>query len=557
MVTKVYGADVVVDSLKKHGVEKVFGIPGAKIDRLFEKLEHDPEAPELIITRHEQNAVFMAQAYSRLTGKTGVVIATSGPGVGNLTTGLMTAQAEGDAVLAIGGQVPRRDLQRQTHQSTPAVQIMAPITNYSAEIQDPENIAETLANAFEATQGARRGAAFVSLPQDVDDAIVTSAMLPAPTAPEVGPAALTSIQTLAQRIREAKFPVLLVGLRGAATKEADALHQLLSTASLPVVETFQAAGVVTRELAPTAYFGRIGLFRNQIGDQLLRDSDLVVTVGYDAIEYEPRNWNADNQAQIVNIDTIPAQIDNHFVPVHQLIGDIAQTLTLLAQELTGYVYPTAGQTKLAEYKATLEKDQEALAPNDGVLNDPLAVVQAIQKQVNDDTLVSIDVGSHYIWMARHFRSYQPRHLLISNGMQTLGVALPWAMVAAMLHPEKKSVAVCGDGGFMFSGAELTTAVAHKLNLITIVWNDGGNYDMVKFQEELKYGQAAGTKFGNLDIVKFAESAGATGFRVNTPSELTTVLTKAFATEGPVVVDVPVDYANNQALAKQLINSQLG
>lgn len=309
-----FGADAIVASLKQHGVDKVFGIPGAKIDRLFEKLEHEPGAPELIVTRHEQNAAFMAQAYARLTDKTGVVVATSGPGVGNLATGLMTAQAEGNAVLAIGGQVQRKDLQRQTHQSTPSVQLMAPITNYSAEIQDPANIEETLANAFAASQGAKHGAAFVSVPQDIDDA-PTDTGLPVYQPAQAGPAPLAVIKAVAKRIKAAQFPVLLVGLRGSAPKEAAALHALLAQTGLPVVETFQAAEVVTRELAPTSYFGRIGLFRNKIGDRLLRQSDLVVTIGYDAIEYEPRNWNAAQNATIVNLDTIPAQIDNYFAPV--------------------------------------------------------------------------------------------------------------------------------------------------------------------------------------------------------------------------------------------------
>ena len=552
-----FGADAIVASLKQHGVDKVFGIPGAKIDRLFEKLEHEPGAPELIVTRHEQNAAFMAQAYARLTDKTGVVVATSGPGVGNLATGLMTAQAEGDAVLAIGGQVQRKDLQRQTHQSTPSVQLMAPITNYSAEIQDPANNEETLANAFAASQGAKHGAAFVSVPQDIDDAPLTEAGLPVYQPAQAGPAPLAAIKAVAKRIKAAQFPVLLVGLRGSAPKEAAALHALLAQTGLPVVETFQAAGVVTRELASTSYFGRIGLFRNQVGDRLLRQSDLVVTIGYDAIEYEPRNWNAAQNATIVNLDTIPAQIDNYFAPVAQLIGEIAQTLTLLTSELPDFVYPAAAKAQLIALKAELEADQAAVAPTNQAVSHPLAVVQALQKQVSDDMIVSVDVGSHYIWMARHFRSYQARHLLFSNGMQTLGVALPWAMVAAMLHPEQKAVAVCGDGGFLYSGAELTTAVQHQLNLVTIVWNDGGNYDMVRFQEELKYGQAAGTKFGDLDIVKFAESTGATGLRVQSPDQLDTVLAQAFATDGPVVVDVPVDYSGNQALAQQLIDSQLG
>lgn len=559
MEKKLYGADVVIDSLRKHGINLVFGIPGAKIDRLFEGLDgQDSEgAPKLIVTRHEQNAAFMAQAYGRLTGKTGVAITTSGPGVGNLATGIMTANAEGDPMLAIGGQVQRKDLHRATHQSTPSTEIMAPITQYSAEIQDPNNISEIMANAFEASQDARKGAAFVSLPQDVDDAEVTEKPLPIYETPKMGPADPNDLQKLVELIKNSKMPVILVGQRGADEEITTALRKLLSDYSLPVVETYQTAGVVSRDLEQQSYFGRIGLFRNQVGDQLLQQSDLVIAVGYDPIEYEPRNWNKEGNLRIVNLDTLPAQIDNHYTPIMQLVGNITTSLTELDKLLKGYEYPVAATEQLAKYKQELDQDKKIQVPASNDASHPLAVVHAIQENVTDDMHVALDVGSHYIWMARHFRCYQPRHLLISNGMQTLGVGLPWAMVAAMLYPEHKSVAVCGDGGFLFSGAELATAVQHHLNVVTIVWNDGGHYDMVRFQEEMKYSQAAGVKFGNVDIVKYAESFGATGLRVNKPADLTKVLSQAFNIDGPVVVDVPVDYSNNKELAANLIDSQLG
>lgn len=559
MEEKLHGADIVIDSLRKHGVNLVFGIPGAKIDRLFEGLDgqDSEDAPKLIVTRHEQNAAFMAQAYGRLTGKTGVAITTSGPGVGNLATGIMTANAEGDPMLAIGGQVQRKDLHRATHQSTPSTEIMAPITQYSAEIQDPNNISEIMANAFEASQDARKGAAFVSLPQDVDDAEVTEKPLPIYETPKMGPADPNDLQKLVELIKNSKMPVILVGQRGADEEITTALRKLLSDYSLPVVETYQAAGVVSRDLEQQSYFGRIGLFRNQVGDQLLQQSDLVIAVGYDSIEYEPRNWNKEGNLRIVNLDTLPAQIDNHYTPIMQLVGNIAISLTELDKLLKGYEYPVAATEQLAKYKQELDQDKKIQVPASNDASHPLAVVHAIQENVTDDMHVALDVGSHYIWMARHFRCYQPRHLLISNGMQTLGVGLPWAMVAAMLYPEHKSVAVCGDGGFLFSGAELATAVQHHLNVVTIVWNDGGHYDMVKFQEEMKYSQAAGVKFGNVDIVKYAESFGATGLRVNEPADLTKVISQAFNIDGPVVVDVPVDYSNNKELAANLIDSQLG
>ncbi|WP_273714523.1 acetolactate synthase AlsS [Leuconostoc mesenteroides] len=560
MANKKYGADIVTDSLVNHGVDLVFGIPGAKIDRLFETLEHPAEGqrvPKLVVARHEQNAAFMAQAFARITGKTGVVIATSGPGVGNLATGLMTATAESDPIVAIGGQVPRNDLYRLTHQSTDSVALFSPITNLASEIQDPNNISEIIANAFAAANGAKKGATFVSLPQDVDDAQVTIEALPKITPAQQGAAAIKDIDWLAEQIKAAKLPVLLVGSRGSDDATVTALHQLLKQTTLPVVETFQGAGVISRELEPETFFGRIGLFRNQTGDKLLKQSDLVITLGYDAIEYEPRNWNKENTLNIVALDTTPVQIDNNFVPQRQLVGDLAQSLRLLIERLNGYELPTTSKEVLKKLKADLRaSDEPSYTPAQGNLNHPLDVIKSIQAHVTDDMTVSTDIGSHYIWMARHFKSYVARHYLISNGMQTLGVGLPWALAAAMVRPNAKSVSVSGDGGFFFSAMELETAVRLGLNTVHIVWNDNAYYDMVKFQEKMKYnGQSAGVKFGNIDLVKYAESFGAKGLRVETPDDLDTVLDEAFSTQGPVVVDIPVDYSHNYELGSQLIGSE--
>ncbi len=560
MANKKYGADIVTDSLVNHGVDLVFGIPGAKIDRLFETLEHPAEGqrvPKLVVARHEQNAAFMAQAFARITGKTGVVIATSGPGVGNLATGLMTATAESDPIVAIGGQVPRNDLYRLTHQSTNSIALFSPITNLASEIQDPNNISEIIANAFAAANGAKKGATFVSLPQDVDDAQVTIEALPKITPAQQGAAAIKDIDWLAEQIKAAKLPVLLVGSRGSDDATVTALHQLLKQTTLPVVETFQGAGVISRELEPETFFGRIGLFRNQTGDKLLKQSDLVITLGYDAIEYEPRNWNKENNLNIVALDTTPVQIDNNFVPQRQLVGDLAQSLRLLIERLNGYELPTTSKEVLKKLKADLRaSDEPSYTPAQGNLNHPLDVIKSIQAHVTDDMTVSTDIGSHYIWMARHFKSYVARHYLISNGMQTLGVGLPWALAAAMVRPNAKSVSVSGDGGFFFSAMELETAVRLGLNTVHIVWNDNAYYDMVKFQEEMKYnGQSAGVKFGNIDLVKYAESFGAKGLRVETPDDLDTVLDEAFSTQGPVVVDIPVDYSHNYELGSQLIGSE--
>ena len=517
------GSKSVVESLINHHVDYVFGIPGAKIDGVFNELED--QGPELIVTRHEQNAAFMAQAIGRITGEPGVVIATSGPGASNLATGLVTATAEGDPVLAIAGQVKRSDLLKLTHQSMDNAALFQPITKYSAEIQDPETISEVIANAYRMAKSSKKGASFISIPQDVVDAPVEGNIIKPLSDPKLGSASADDIRYLAERIREAKLPVLLVGMRGSSEKETLAIRQLVEKTALPVVETFQAAGVISRELE-AHFFGRVGLFRNQPGDMLLKRSDLVIAIGYDPIEYEARNWNAEKDARIIVIDEAPAEIDPFMQPERELIGDISATLDLL----TGSLEPQQVSEDAKEYLASLqakltERDIVQSKGEAGILH-PLEVINTLQSKVTDDMTVTVDVGSHYIWMARHFRSYEPRHLLFSNGMQTLGVALPWAISAALVRPNTQIVSVSGDGGFLFSAQDLETAVRKKLNIVHLIWNDG-RYNMVEFQEKMKYQRASGVDFGPVDFVKYAEAFGAKGIRATSVEELEKALEEGF------------------------------
>lgn len=551
------GSDSILDSLINHDVPYIFGIPGAKIDLLFEQLEHSNRAkkPKLIITRHEQNAAFMAAGVGRITGKPGVVLTTSGPGVGNLATGLLTATAEGDPVLAIGGQVPRNDLLRLTHQSMRNAALFEPITKFSVEVQEPENISEVLANAYRAAESSKQGASFVSFPQDVVNAPVSSRPIKPLKKPILGPASPIEIEELAKAIRNAQLPVLLLGMRASSPEVTKAVRELVRIANLPVVETFQGAGIISHDLEDH-FYGRVGLFRNQPGDKLLKHSDLVITVGYDAIEYEPRNWNAEGDGKIIVIDDSPSEIDHNFEPEKELVGDIAQTIDLLTPHLKDYQVGVDGEQYLETLRELQNKqDLPPVPKQDSKRIHPLSIISALQYRVDDEMTVSVDVGSFYIWMARHFRSYQPRHLLFSNGMQTLGVALPWAISAALLRSNSKSVSVSGDGGFLFSAQELETAVREKLDIVHIIWNDG-YYDMVKFQEEIKYGHSAGVDFGPVDFVKLAEGYGAKGLRVEKPEDLGKILDEAFQTEGPVVVDIPVDYSDNVKLGQSLLPDQL-
>ncbi|MGT2721093.1 acetolactate synthase AlsS [Streptococcus porcinus] len=546
-----YGADLVVDSLINHDVQYVFGIPGAKIDRIFDTLED--KGPQLIVSRHEQNATFMAQAIGRITGKPGVVIATSGPGISNLATGLVTATSEGDPVLAIGGQVKRSDLLKRSHQSMNNVALLEPITKYSAEVHDANTLSETIANAYRKAKSGKPGASFISIPQDVTDSPVKVKAIKPLTAPKLGSASVEDINYLAQAIRNAVLPVLLLGNGASDEKVTASIRRLLDSVKLPVVETFQGAGIVSRELEEETFFGRVGLFRNQPGDMLLKKSDLVIAVGYDPIEYEARNWNAEISARVIVIDVLQAEIDTYFQPERELIGDIAETMDLLLPAVNGYSLPQGSVEYLQNLKKNLDGDLKFDRQSAEGLVHPLDVMEVLQEQTEDDMTVTVDVGSHYIWMARYFKSYEARHLLFSNGMQTLGVALPWAIAAALVRPNKTVISVSGDGGFLFSAQELEVAVRLKLPIVHIIWNDG-RYNMVEFQEEMKYGRSAGVQLGNVDFVKYAEAFGAKGYRVDSKQEFNERLAQAIkeSEHGPVLIDIPIDYKDNGRLGETIL-----
>ncbi|KAF6541434.1 acetolactate synthase AlsS [Bacillus velezensis] len=545
------GAELVVDCLVEQGVTHVFGIPGAKIDAVFDALKD--KGPELVLCRHEQNAAFMAAAVGRLTGKPGVCLVTSGPGASNLATGLLTANTEGDPVVALAGNVIRADRLKRTHQSLDNAALFQPITKYSVEVQETGNIPEAVTNAFRAASAGQAGAAFVSFPQDVVNEITNVKNVRSVPAPKQGPAPEEAVSAAIAKIQTAKLPVLLVGMKGGRPEAVKQIRRLLAKTKLPFVETYQGAGTLSRELEGQ-YFGRIGLFRNQPGDLLLEQADVVLTIGYDPIEYDPKFWNVNGDRAIIHLDEIQADIDHAYQPELELLGDIAATVKQIEHDAVTFDMGSREQEVLSELKQMLTDSEKAPSDHKSDRVHPLQIVQELRNAIDDDVTVTCDIGSHAIWMSRYFRAYEPLKLLISNGMQTLGVALPWAIAATLVNPGEKVVSVSGDGGFLFSAMELETAVRLKAPIVHLVWNDS-TYDMVAFQQMKKYNRTSCVDFGNIDIVKYAESFGATGLRVESPEQLADVLQKGLNTEGPVIIDIPVDYSDNVHLSSDMLPKQ--
>jgi acetolactate synthase I/II/III large subunit len=537
------GAELVVRTLEARGVDYVFGVPGAKIDTVFNALVDS--RIKTVVCRHEQNAAFIAGGIGRMTGRAGVAIATSGPGVSNLTTGLATANSEGDPIVALGGAVPMADGLKQIHQTMDAVSIMKPVTKFSATVGAPHAVTEVVNNAFRAAEGGRPGAAYVNLPMDVMMAPAGARLLDLPFKSGPGPADASAIAEAARLLTAAQNPVVLLGLLASKPANAEAVRAFLEQNKLAVVGTFQSAGAVGEHLLQS-FGGRVGQIANQPADRLLASADLVVTIGYDPVEYWPPHWNKGNGRKIIHIDVQEPNLDVEYCPYVELTGDIAQTLAALTPLVTRKERSALSDQILQAIFAEREHLAKEAALKNGSPIHPLRLVSELQKALETDVTLCLDMGSFHLWLARYLYSFRARQVLISNGQQTLGVALPWGIAASLVRPHEKVISISGDGGFLFSSMELETAVRLKCNLVHMIWIDGA-YDMVAEQERIKYGRPSGCDLGPVDPVKYAEAFGATGMMIRTPDEIAPILKKAMGTVGPVIIGVHVDYSENHKL----------
>ncbi|WYZ38514.1 hypothetical protein EsH8_III_000428 [Colletotrichum jinshuiense] len=554
--------DVVIDSLIAAGVKHIFGVPGAKIDSVFNALIDRPEI-KLVVCRHEQNAAFIAGAIGRITGRPGVCIATSGPGTSNLVTGLVTANDEGAPVVAIVGDVKRVQAAKKTHQSLRGVQLLQPVTKKTTGAVHPDQISEILLDAFRTATAYPQGATAVSLPIDIMTAgtKTTIPALPATafTPPEYGTSPSSSLSRAADMIQNAKFPVLFLGSRAATPEAVEAVHRFLRKHPIPVVETFQAAGSISQELAHL-FYGRIGLFRNQPGDKLLSQADLVIVAGYDQSEYDADAWHKNQSLEILHLDWIPADYGAFYNPKLELVGSIAANVKALGDILANVSRPQESEvakTIFTEFHAWEQSPQALGQTGDGLVH-PLYFIKLMQGLLPPSPTLASDVGSMYIWLSRFYFAYSPKSFLVSNVQQTLGVALPWAIGASLAQEppcSRKVVSISGDGGFLYSGQELVTAVQQGCNITHFIWNDG-KYNMVEFQEVDKYGRSSGVDLGGVDFVKYAEAFGAKGLRVSRSSELEAVMKEALSYQGVCVVDVEIDYSHNHELMKNVIQESI-
>ena len=528
-------AEVLVKCLENEGVEYIFGLPGEENLHILEALIDSPI--QFITTRHEQGAAFMADVYGRLTGKAGVCLSTLGPGATNLMTGVADANLDGAPLVAITGQVGTDRMHIESHQYLDLVAMFAPVTKWNAQIVRPDNTPEIVRKAFKVAQSEKPGAVHIDIPENI-------AAMPLQASPlhidlrEKTYASYRSINAAAATISRAKNPLILAGNGVIRANASEALTEFATQLNIPVANTFMGKGAIpyTHPLS----LWTVGLQQRDLISCGFDEADLVIAVGYDLIEYSPKKWNPEGTISIIHIDESRSEIDSSYIPAVEVVGDISDSLNDIIKRADRQGKEIPAPAKL---RSQIREDYEQYAHDDGFPIKPQKIIYDLRQVMGPEDIVISDVGAHKMWMARHYHSDCPNTCIISNGFAAMGIAIPGAMAAKLVHPDKKIVAVTGDGGFMMNCQELETALRTKTPFVTLIFNDNG-YGLIEWKQMNQFGHPAFVDFTNPDFVKFAESMGLKGYRVESAADLIPTLKEALAQDVPTVIDCPVDYKEN-------------
>jgi acetolactate synthase I/II/III large subunit len=530
-------AELLVQCLENEGVEYIFGLPGEENLHILEALKDS--SIQFVTCRHEQGAAFMADVYGRLTGRAGVCLSTLGPGATNLMTGVADANLDGAPLIAITGQVSTDRMHILSHQYLDLVAMFAPITKWSKQIVQPNSTAEIVRKAFQVAQTEKPGAVHIDVPENVAAMPVTVQPLHNNGAHRVY-ASFASLDRAAAAIAQAKNPIVLVGNGAIRSQASEALTELATALNLPVVNTFMGKGVIpyTHPLALWA----VGLQQRDYISCGFDRTDLVIAVGYDLIEYSPKKWNPNGDIPILHIAEVPAEIDSSYIPLEEVVGDIADSLQEILQRCQKLPTPTTKPYALS-LRDEIRADYEQYAEDQGFPIRPQKLIYDLRQVLGDDDILISDVGAHKMWIARHYHCAKPNTCLISNGFAAMGIAIPGAIAAKLVYPDRQVVAATGDGGFMMNMQELETALRLSTPFVTLIFNDGG-YGLIEWKQMQQFGVSSFIKFGNPDFVKLAESMGLKGYRVTEAAGLMPTLQEALAQDMPTVIDCPVDYREN-------------
>jgi len=543
-VAKRRASDLFVECLEAEGVKYVFGIPGEETLDLNQSLANS--SVSFIPVRHEQGGAYMADMYGRLTGRAGVCLGTLGPGAMNLVTAIGDAFLDRAPLVALTGQADLERMHKESHQFIDLVELFRPITKWNARVTSPEIVPEVVRKAFKVAESEKPGATHLELPEDVMAAAVDAVPLPRrrPVKPE--PSARELLKA-ADLIRNAINPVVLAGNGAVRARAAPALREFCRATGIAVAETFMGKGLLDYE-DPKA-LGTVGLQAKDYAMAGFEDADVVIATGYDLVEHSPKHWNPKRDKKIVVVDSEPAEIDEYFTPEVELVGDIYHVLTRLAEEcrdMPNLSHPP-GSPRLRDVvlgRLGAAKDDQHFP-----MQPPRALYEIRQALRRDDILIS-DVGLHKLWIGRMFPAHEPNTVMIANGLAGMGFAVPCAVAAKLVHPDRRVVTVNGDGGILMNFQELETAMRLKTPFVNIVW-ENRQFGSIVWKQDKKFGEHFGVDFTNPDFVKLADAFGMPAWRCERPDDFGRHLQHALTLELPSLIVLPIDYSLDVALAEEL------
>jgi len=536
-------AELFVRCLENEGVQYVFGIPGEETLDLNDAIDRS-ETVSFVPVRHEQGAAFMADAYGRLTGRAGVCLGTLGPGATNLVTGLADAFLDRAPVVALTGQTDLSEMHKESHQYIDIVRMMKPVTKWNARVHDPEIIPEAVRKAFALAEREKPGATHLELPDDVMEAEVVGTPVPRRPSPLVEPLA-AELHRAAELLQTCERPVVLAGNGVVRQQAAPALRRFCEQTGLNVITTFMGKGVTDADDPHTLFTA--GLRAQDYPKGFMGKADLVVCVGYDLVEWAPVNWNPRADRRIICIDTVAAEIDEHYVPDVELTGGLGTILTHLGNLVSAKPPARLAAPPYRElFQIALEQGSDDSFPVK-----PQRVLRDLREIMAPDDVLISDVGAHKLWVSRLWPAHQPNTVLISNGAAAMGFAVPAAVAAKLVLPkERHVVTISGDGGFLMNVQELETAKRLGLAIVNLVWTDSA-FGVIELHQMRKFGRLAGTKFTNPDLVALAESFGIAGLRVESADDLVPTLRRAFELDTSCVVEIPIDYRENVRFSERI------
>jgi len=540
-------ATLLVRCLEHEGVRFIFGVPGEETLALTDALLD--ARIKVVATRHEQAAAFMADVYGRLSGQAGVCFSTLGPGATNLLTGVADAYLDHAPLVTITGQASLNRRHKESHQYIDAIAMFKPVTKWNASIPQADVIPEAVRKAFKIAQTEKPGATHLELPEDVADQLIAdeTALRPlavqAPVMPEPSP---SQVQRAVHAISGAKRPVILAGNGVIRRNASEVVRSFARAFQIPVLQTFMAKGVMP-DSDPLSLH-TLGLSSRDYAALVMEQADVVLAIGYDFVEYAPCIWNPRRDKHIVHVDSLPAEVDEHYIVDVGELGDLRLSLPLIQEHLSSSSFDSSWAPQAR--KTITDGFEAELAGSPSWPMRPQHIMRDLRAALRDDDVVVCDVGAHKLWMARMFPCETPNSCIISNGFAAMGIAVPGAIAAKLLYPQRRVVAVTGDGGFMMNSQELETAVRLKLPLVILIWRDNG-YGVIRWKQQVRFGRTSSVDFGNPDFVRYAESFGAAGYRVTEPTELRPILDDALQGDGPAVIDCPIDDGENLRLTKRL------